>query len=166
MREELNKHTLLSTLVHTYTLAKQKPGPITQNETFKDIFRRCSRLFVPPALWFFSQLHECVGPSPPPFHWAASGPGPAPCKTKTGLFHGTPETFIHSSFIILHPLSLMAYETVDTLQPVTEEGSRLFPPIFSIRLSLSLRLSVQGLFFSLSLKAFTHTRGQFLNILH
>lgn len=53
------------------------------------------RVSDPPAPWFFSQQRGCVGPSPPPFHWAASEPGPALCQTKTGFFHGRLEKSIH-----------------------------------------------------------------------
>ena len=49
--------------------------------------KSCVFVFSPPAPSFFSQQRGCVGPSPPPFHWAASMPGPALCKTETGSFH-------------------------------------------------------------------------------
>lgn len=92
--------------VYTNSKTKKEPG------TFKT--RLKSLLFVlyvvlcacvgvsesvPPDLVFFSQRHECVGPSPPPFHWAALMLGPVLCKNNNRI-------------VSLHPRHLHTLSTV------------------------------------------------------
>lgn len=156
MREELNKHALFSTLVHTYTLAKQKPGRITQNdnESYLSALRQtfcptCSLVFLS-ATWIRWSISSSISLS---CIWAWS----CALQNKNRIVSRHP-TFIHCSPSII---SDGIWNCRRFLRLVAEEGGRLFPPIFSIRLSLSLRHPVQGFFFSLSLKAFTHQRQFF-----
>ena len=84
MREELNKHALLiswppQTQTHHIHWPLQYWNEITEPCLCMRL-RGCDES-VPPAPGFFSPLCECVGPSPPPSHWAASTPGPGLCNT-------------------------------------------------------------------------------------